>query len=197
MGAPSGAGKTSLVNALLQQSKGIQACVSHTTRGKREGEIEGVNYHFVDKETFLEMVKQSHFLEHAEVFGNYYGTSQKWVEDTLKHGTDVILEIDWQGAEQARKKLSDQVSIMILPPSLAELENRLRSRGKDSEDVILRRLSSARAEMSQAKNFDYLIVNEDFKSAADELASIITAERTRTARTLQRRDDVVPSLIGD
>lgn len=195
--APSGAGKTSLVAAIRERLGDLELSVSHTTRKPREGEVDGEHYHFVSRSEFEAEIEADSMLEHAVVFGNLYGTSAKFVEQLTRDGADVILEIDWQGAEQARKKLSDQVSIMILPPSLAELENRLRSRGKDSEDVILRRLSSARAEMSQAKNFDYLIVNEDFKSAADELASIITAERTRTARTLQRRDDVVPSLIGD
>ena len=194
--APSGAGKTSLVAAIRERLGDLELSVSHTTRKPREGEVDGEHYHFVSRSEFEAEIEADSMLEHAVVFGNLYGTSAKFVEQLTRDGADVILEIDWQGAEQARKKLSDQVSIMILPPSLAELENRLRSRGKDSEDVILRRLSSARAEMSQAKNFDYLIVNEDFKSAADELASIITAERTRTARTLQRRDDVVPSLIG-
>ena len=195
--APSGAGKTSLVAAIRERLGDLELSVSHTTRKPREGEVDGEHYHFVSRSEFEAEIEADSMLEHAVVFGNLYGTSAKFVEQLTRDGADVILEIDWQGAEQARKKLSDQVSIMILPPSLAELENRLRSRGKDSEGVILRRLSSARAEMSQAKNFDYLIVNEDFKSAADELASIITAERTRTARTLQRRDDVVPSLIGD
>ena len=195
--APSGAGKTSLVAAIRERLGDLELSVSHTTRKPREGEVDGEHYHFVSRSEFEAEIEADSMLEHAVVFGNLYGTSAKFVEQLTRDGADVILEIDWQGAEQARKKLSDQVSIMILPPSLAELENRLRSRGKDSEDVILRRLGSARAEMSQAKNFDYLIVNEDFKSAADELASIITAERTRTARTLQRRDDVVPSLIGD
>ena len=195
--APSGAGKTSLVAAIRERLGDLELSVSHTTRKPREGEVDGEHYHFVSRSEFEAEIEADSMLEHAVVFGNLYGTSAKFVEQLTRDGADVILEIDWQGAEQARKKLSDQVSIMILPPSLTELENRLRSRGKDSEDVILRRLSSARAEMSQAKNFDYLIVNEDFKSAADELASIITAERTRTARTLQRRDDVVPSLIGD
>lgn len=195
--APSGAGKTSLVAAIRERLGDLELSVSHTTRKPREGEVDGEHYHFVSRSEFEAEIEADSMLEHAVVFGNLYGTSAKFVEQLTRDGADVILEIDWQGAEQARKKLSDQVSIMILPPSLAELENRLRSRGKDSEDVILRRLSSARAEMNQAKNFDYLIVNEDFKSAADELASIITAERTRTARTLQRRDDVVPSLIGD
>lgn len=195
--APSGAGKTSLVAAIRERLGDLELSVSHTTRKPREGEVDGEHYHFVSRSEFEAEIEADSMLEHAVVFGNLYGTSAKFVEQLTRDGADVILEIDWQGAEQARKKLSDQVSIMILPPSLAELENRLRSRGKDSEDVILRRLNSARAEMSQAKNFDYLIVNEDFKSAANELASIITAERTRTARTLQRRDDVVPSLIGD
>ena len=195
--APSGAGKTSLVAAIREQLGDLELSVSHTTRKPREGEVDGEHYHFVSRSEFKAEIEADSMLEHAVVFGNLYGTSAKFVEQLTRDGADVILEIDWQGAEQARNKLSDQVSIMILPPSLAELENRLRSRGKDSEDVILKRLSSARAEMSQAKNFDYLIVNQDFKNAANELASIITAERTRTARALQRRDYIFPSLIGD
>jgi len=195
--APSGAGKTSLVAAVREQLGDLELSVSHTTREPRKGEVHGEHYHFVSRCEFEAEIEAGSMLEHAVVFGNLYGTSANFVEQLTQDGADVVLEIDWQGAEQARNKLVDQVSIMILPPSLAELENRLRSRGKDSEEVILKRLRSAREEMSQAPNFDYIVVNQDFQIAARELVSIITAERTRTARALQRMRGVVTSLIGD
>jgi guanylate kinase len=175
--APSGAGKTSLVNEILGRMNNIQASISHTTRDCRPGEQSGVDYHFVNHDDFLSMISNNAFLEHAEVFGNYYGTSEHWVKDTLAGGTDVILEIDWQGAEQVRKKFSDSKSIFILPPSKKALRQRLNGRGQDDEDVIAKRFAAATEEMSHYVDANYLVVNDDFSNASNELEAIITATR--------------------
>ncbi len=180
--APSGAGKTSLVAALLERDPRICVSVSHTTRPMRPGEQDGVNYNFVSKDEFLELAGQGVFLEHAEVFGNYYGTSELWVNDTLAQGKDVILEIDWQGAAQVRRKRPDALSIFILPPSMEALEKRLRGRGQDPEDVIRRRLSEARSEMSHYAEFDFLVVNDAFDEAVADLLAIFRAQRLRVSR---------------
>ena len=177
--APSGAGKTSLVKKLMTFAKGVVVSVSHTTRAKREGEVEGVDYHFVEKDTFLKMVNGSAFLEHAQVFDNYYGTSQQHVEQLLLQGLDVILEIDWQGARQVRKLFPDSQSIFILPPSLVALRERLTGRGQDSDEVIDRRMSDAVNEMSHYAEFDYLVVNDDFDVALQELGGIFSTNRLR------------------
>ncbi|MDH5370972.1 MAG: guanylate kinase, partial [Gammaproteobacteria bacterium] len=169
--APSGAGKTSLVKALLEQTNDIGVSVSHTTRLKREGEQDGVDYHFVDKESFISMVEQGAFLEHAQVFDNYYGTAVTNIETKLNQGEDVILEIDWQGAAQVRKQLPYAVNIFILPPSQAALEERLRGRGQDSDEIIARRMRDAKSETSHYSEYDYLVVNDDFESALTELKS--------------------------
>lgn len=182
--APSGAGKTSLVNALLERVSGLELSVSHTTRRAREGEVDGQHYFFVDAEEFQREIDAGNMLEHAEVFGNLYGTSARFVRERTSAGADVVLEIDWQGAALARASLAQLVSVMILPPSRAALERRLRARGKDSDDVIRHRLTKAREEMSQAANFDYVIINDDFEEAAEELAAIVKAERARAQRRL-------------
>ncbi|HET8711907.1 MAG TPA: guanylate kinase, partial [Spongiibacteraceae bacterium] len=170
--APSGAGKTSLVNALLPTLAGVQVSVSHTTRAKRPGEVDGVIYHFVDMNEFLHMLDHGDFLESAEVFGNRYGTSQSWVKKTLAAGIDVILEIDWQGAQQVRRLLPDTVSVFILPPSRSALLQRLNGRGQDSAVVIQQRMNAAIDEMSHYPEADYVIINDDFQTALSELRSI-------------------------
>jgi guanylate kinase len=177
--APSGAGKTSLVADILMLVDNIQASISHTTRPRRPGEENGVNYHFVDVDTFSSMIAEHVFLEHANVFGNYYGTSKQWVKETLATGTDVILEIDWQGAEQARKQFSDSCSIFILPPSIEALEQRLKTRGQDDNDVIVRRIAAAQEEMHHCIDADYVVVNDVFEEARDQLENIIYAQRCR------------------
>jgi len=178
--APSGAGKTSLVKALLKETPGITVSVSHTTRKPRPGETDGVEYHFVDVETFRLMVSDGAFLEHAQVFDNFYGTSRSAALDLLKRGTDVILEIDWQGARQVRTMIPGAVSIFILPPSRNALEERLRGRGQDGEEVIARRMRDAISEMTHYAEFDYLVINDQFEQALLELQAIITARRLRT-----------------
>ncbi|HEY0721126.1 MAG TPA: guanylate kinase [Gammaproteobacteria bacterium] len=178
--APSGAGKTSLVKALLKETPGITVSVSHTTRQPRPGETDGVEYHFVSVEIFRTMVADGAFLEHAQVFDNFYGTSRSAALDLLKRGTDVILEIDWQGARQVRDMIPGAVSIFILPPSRQTLEARLRGRGQDGEEVIARRMRDAISEMSHFAEFDYLVINDQFEQALLELQSIIAARRLRT-----------------
>ncbi len=175
--APSGAGKTSLVAALLKQDAKLMVSVSHTTRPKRPGEEHGINYFFVSREEFLQGVEGQGFLEHAEVFGNFYGTSQQWVDETLAKGLDVILEIDWQGAQQVRRLRPDTRSIFILPPSLEALKQRLEGRGQDAPEVIARRLQEAAEELSHYGEFNYLVVNDVFEVALQDLAAIFRAER--------------------
>ncbi len=177
--APSGAGKTSLVKALLQQDTNVLVSVSHTTRSPRPGEIEGRDYNFVSHEAFDEMIGLGQFLEYADVFGNKYGTSQAWVKDRLADGVDVILEIDWQGAQQVRRLMRGAVSVFILPPGRQALEQRLKGRGQDDESVIALRMSKAVDEMSHYPEFDYVIINDDFDQALEELHSLFIARRLR------------------
>ena len=177
--APSGAGKTSLVTKLVENRADLEVSVSHTTRPMRDGEENGTHYHFVEKAQFEKEIEAANFLEHAEVFGNYYGTSQKVVEDKLAQGIDIILEIDWQGAEQVRKLVPSAISIFIVPPSIAELRSRLTGRGQDADDVIERRLSEAQTEMSHYCEFDFLVVNDDFDTALSQLDAIFEANRLR------------------
>jgi guanylate kinase len=177
--APSGAGKTSLVSELLKRMKNIKASISHTTRDCRPGEEDGINYHFVSREEFLAMLEKNAFLEHAEVFGNFYGTSQLWVEDTLAAGEDVILEIDWQGAAQVRQLFPDSTSIFILPPSKQALRERLDNRGQDDSAVIEKRIAAATEEMSHYVEADYMVVNDDFAVALQQLMAIIAAQHCR------------------
>ncbi|GAB3372426.1 guanylate kinase [Azotobacter armeniacus] len=184
--APSGAGKTSLVKALIDALPQVRVSVSHTTRGMRPGEVEGVNYHFVDRPTFLGALERGEFLEHAEVFGNLYGTSQLWLEQTLAEGFDLILEIDWQGAQQVRRLLPQAQSIFILPPSQEALRQRLTNRGQDSDEIIERRMREAVSEMSHYVEYDYLIINDDFAHALEDLKSIFRA-RQLLQETQQRR----------
>lgn len=175
--APSGAGKTSLVKALIESLEHIRVSVSYTTRAPRPGEQEGVNYHFISHEQFEKMLDGSEFLEHAQVFDNYYGTGQAWVDSELKKGVDVILEIDWQGAQQIRRLHPDCASIFILPPSRETLEQRLRQRNQDSDEIIARRMQGAVEEMSHYVEFDYLVINDDFQTALADLQSIVKSHR--------------------
>jgi len=176
--APSGAGKTSLIEALMKADPSLKLSISYTTRKPRPGEKDGVDYHFVDDAAFLAMKGRGEFLESAEVHGYRYGTSRKVITDALARGEDLILEIDWQGARQVRAIYPDCVGIFILPPSIEELERRMRSRGQDADAVIRRRLDNARGEMDHAGEFDYAIINKDFQTALLKLAEIIQKERT-------------------
>ena len=175
--APSGAGKTSLIDAVMREDPSLKISVSYTTRAPRPGEKEGVDYHFVDERTFRAMRERGEFLESAEVHGNHYGTAKRVILDAVAKGEDLILEIDWQGAQQVRRLYPDCVGIFILPPSIEELERRMRSRGQDAENVIRRRVQNAREELAHAGEFKYAIINKDFEMARRELASIIQRER--------------------
>ncbi|WP_231759025.1 guanylate kinase [Microbulbifer elongatus] len=193
--APSGAGKTSLVKALIEADTQVTVSVSHTTRPMRPGEIDGINYHFVDHDGFLAMLGENAFLEHAQVFENYYGTSRAWVEETLASGRDVILEIDWQGAEQVRKLMPETVGIFILPPSQQALSERLTGRGQDDQAVIDKRMAQAIDEMSHYVETDYLVINDDFTTALNELRAIMVAERQRLVRQQERHSSLLQSLL--
>ena len=177
--APSGAGKTSLIEAVMREDPTLKISVSYTTRTPRKGEKDGVDYHFIDRARFLEMRSRDEFLESAEVHGNYYGTSRRVILDALERGDDLILEIDWQGAAQVRRLHPDCIGIFILPPSVEELERRMRSRGQDADDVIRRRVDAAREELTHAGEFKYAIINKDFETARQELAEIIRKERAK------------------
>lgn len=194
--APSGAGKTSLVAALVDAVSKICVSISHTTRAKRSREEHGVNYFFSDSDEFAKMAEAGEFLEYAEVFGFQYGTSRQWVQQKLAAGQDVILEIDWQGAAQIRQQLPGSRSIFILPPSPDTLRERLERRAQDDANVISRRLKEASLEMSHFLEFDYLIVNEDFDEALGQLQTIVTAERLRTLRQQDLHHDLVDQLLG-
>ncbi len=193
--APSGAGKTSLVKHLLQQIEHLVVSVSHTTRPMRVGEADGTDYFFVSVAQFQAMIAQDQFLEHAQVFDNFYGTSRHAVEQTLAQGTDVILEIDWQGARQIRQMLPNCTSIFILPPSLQILQQRLRGRGQDDETIIQRRLAEAVTEISHHQEFDYLIVNDDFAHALAQLQHIILAQRLHITRQQQNLKSLLHGLL--
>lgn len=194
--APSGAGKTSLVNALVKSNPEVCVSVSHTTRPRRPSEEDGVNYHFVSHETFEQMLGEGAFLEHAQVFGNYYGTSQRWVEETLAAGMDVILEIDWQGAAQVRHLLPDTVSLFILPPSLSSLRQRLTGRGQDDEAVIEARMREAINEISHYAEADYLIVNDDFTLALAQFQALITSQHLRREVQADRYQALLKELLS-
>jgi guanylate kinase len=194
--APSGAGKTSLVNALIQRCKNVLVSVSHTTRPIRPGETNGVNYNFVEEADFLAMLERAEFLEHARVFGNLYGTSAPWVEEQLAEGRDIILEIDWQGAQQVRRLRPDAKAIFILPPSRATLLQRLTDRGQDDADTIAVRMSEAVEEISHYVESDYLVVNQDFDQAVDELAAIISSLRLRTQHQQNTLGDMLDDLLS-
>ena len=194
--APSGAGKTSLVRELVSNLDNVVVSISHTTRTMRDGEENGVDYHFLDKETFLSMVEHSAFLEHARVFDNYYGTSQQHVEQQLLSGKNVILEIDWQGARQVRRLMQESQSIFILPPSREALRERLQNRGQDDKEIIDRRMQDAVNEMSHYAEFDYLIVNDDFDQALKELKCIIKVNSLRQIRQEQSLEKLLIELLN-
>ncbi len=194
--APSGAGKTSLVKALLESTDGIEVSVSYTTRPCRQGEQDGVNYHFVDLHTFQHMAAGGEFLEHAEVFGNRYGTAKTNIIERLQQGIDVILEIDWQGARQVRQALPEAVGIFIIPPSRETLEQRLRSRGQDSQEIIERRMRDAVNEISHYDEFDYLVVNDGFETALAELRAIILARRLRMEAQRVKLNGLLARLVS-
>ena len=194
--APSGAGKTTLVNALVARQPGVHVSVSHTTRPRRNGEVDGRNYHFVSPEQFIEMVAADSFLEHASVFGHNYGTSRENVLRELEAGHDVVLEIDWQGARQIRKEFPDAPSVFILPPSRATLLERLRDRGLDDEAVIQRRTLAAIDDMSHFTEFDYLLVNDDFDTAAAELEAILIAHRQGLEAPHPDHDSLIAALLS-
>jgi guanylate kinase len=194
--APSGAGKTSLVKALLANMQGIAVSVSHTTRARRPGEQNGIDYHFVDIPEFENMVAADAFLEHAKVFDNYYGTSRTGIEQQLALGMDVILEIDWQGASQVRKLMPDTVGVFILPPSRQALEERLRGRGTDSDEIIARRMRDAQSESAHYGEFDYVIINDDFDTALAELQAIVSCRRQRLSAQQWRHGKMIEALLA-
>ncbi|WP_027962650.1 guanylate kinase [Halomonas halodenitrificans] len=194
--APSGAGKTSLVRELVESLDGIQVSTSHTTRVRREGEIDGVNYHFVDVPAFEAMIERGEFFEYARVFDNYYGTSRPAVQAALAAGQDVILEIDWQGARQVREQLPEAVSVFILPPSREELERRLSGRGTDEHAVIERRMRDAVSEMSHHDEYDYLLINDDFTTALDELRALVVSRRLARQRAGATHAALLQALLA-
>ncbi len=193
--AASGTGKTSLVKALLERVNNLYVSVSHTTRGQRPGELDGVHYHFSNKEDFLSLVNEGGFIEYAEVFGNYYGTAQATVKEQLAKGHDVLLEIDWQGAQQVRRLFPESKQIFILPPSQFDLRERLSNRGTDAVDVIEHRLSCAVEDMQQYSNFDYIIINDDFNKALHDLEAVIIANRLVLSQQANRHEKLIQKLI--
>ncbi len=191
--APSGAGKTSMITTLLESLDDAEMAVSHTTRKPREGEVAGKHYHFINAEEFLSDVSENKFLEHAKVFDNHYGTSKAAVDVLLDKGVDVILEIDWQGAEQVRRLMPEALSIFILPPSKEELEKRLRGRGTDSDEVIAKRLGQSCDDITHYDEFDYVVINDDFEVAVEQLASVFYANRV----TLDKQKQKNKVLLGE
>jgi guanylate kinase len=192
--APSGAGKTSLIRALLEREHDIRLSVSYTTRPPRPGERDGVDYHFVTAERFAALKAGGEFLEHAHVHGNWYATSAQWLKAEVAAGRDVLLEIDWQGAAQVRRLVPDSVQVFILPPSLGSLEQRLVGRGQDDRGTIARRLEAAREEMRHCEEFDYVIINQEFASAIDDLAAIVRTARLRCAQQSVRYRSLIAQL---
>ncbi|GLP95375.1 guanylate kinase [Paraferrimonas sedimenticola] len=197
MSAPSGAGKSSLINALLDSGmENAAVSVSHTTRAPRPGEVNGQHYHFVGQDEFKALIEQGAFFEWAEVFGNYYGTSKQAIEDQLAQGIDVFLDIDWQGALQVKKIMPDAQGIFILPPSREELERRLVGRGQDSAEVIAGRMAEAVSEMSHYNEYDYILVNDDFDTSLAQLSAIVTARRQRKASQIAAHSDMLNDLLA-
>ncbi|HEX5336944.1 MAG TPA: guanylate kinase [Gallionella sp.] len=192
--APSGAGKTSLVHALLNVNPQIKLSISYTTRNPRPGERDGKDYHFVSRETFLDMTQRGEFLESAEVYGNLYGTSQTWISNEIASGQDILLEIDWQGAAQVRRLFPESVSIFILPPSLEALEQRLKGRGKDNDEVIAKRMAAVREDVAHVAEFDYVIINDNLNEALRELNSVAITAKLRCAKQLSRHQDLINQL---
>lgn len=194
--APSGAGKTSLVTELIKQDPHVRVSVSHTTRAMRPGEAHGVNYHFVVHEEFKALIAQGDFLEHAEVFGNFYGTSRSALQETLDQGFDLILEIDWQGAQQVRKLMPEARSIFILPPSQQALRQRLDGRGQDSEEIIAGRMKEAVSEMEHYDEYEYVIINDDFDVALEDLKAVFRSNRLLLNKQQQQHGALLKQLIG-
>jgi len=194
--APSGAGKTSLVNALVTKSPELKISISYTTRDKRTSEQDNVNYHYVQKDEFKALIQEGELLEYAEVFGHYYGTPKSWVLQQLEQGTDVILEIDWQGAQQLRERLPNAVSIFILPPSFEVLQQRLTERAQDDLDVIRSRMLQAKNEISHHQEFDYLVVNDNFEQALIELQHIVASEHLRYKHHSKELEGLLTDLLG-
>ena len=192
--APSGAGKTSLVNALLEREPDIELSVSYTTRPPRTGEEHGREYHFVSRDVFLAMASRGEFLESAEVHGNLYGTSQSWINERRATGRDIVLEIDWQGAQQVRRLVPGAIGVFIVPPSLQILRKRLTARGQDSAEVIERRLANAREEIGHVEEFDYVIINQNFDIAVVDLVSIVRAQRLKLITQLDRYSDLINGM---
>jgi len=192
--APSGAGKTSLVNALLEREPDIELSVSYTTRPPRAGEEDGREYHFVSRDVFLAMASRGEFLESAEVHGNLYGTSQSWINERRATGRDIVLEIDWQGAQQVRRLVPGAIGVFIVPPSLQILRKRLTARGQDSAEVIERRLANAREEIGHVEEFDYVIINQTFDVAVVDLVSIVRAQRLKLITQLDRYSDLINGM---
>ncbi len=197
LSAPSGAGKSSLISALLKQAspRAMQVSVSHTTRDPRPGEINGQHYHFVSKEQFKRAITEKHFYEYAEVFGNFYGTSEIAIDQQLAQGIDVFLDIDWQGAQQVRMKKPAVTTIFISPPSKQELEKRLRSRGQDSEEVIQERMAQAQAQCSHYQEFDYIIINDDFEQALADLTTIVNNQRLKRSQQACQHQNLFTELL--
>jgi len=197
LSAPSGAGKSSLINALLQQesARPMQVSVSHTTRDARPGENNGEHYHFVSVESFKKQISKHAFYEHAEVFGNYYGTSEAAIDAQLAQGIDVFLDIDWQGAQQVRMKKPSVTTIFISPPSRAELEKRLRGRGQDSDDVITERMAQAKSECSHFQEFDYIVINDDFQQALTDLTTIVNNQRLKRSQQVVQHQVLLNELV--
>ena len=194
--APSGAGKTSLVKALLKQLSNVKVSISHTTRAIRPGEVDGKDYYFTNLEKFTLMIERGDFLEYAKVFDNFYGTSEQSVQILLDQGLNVILEIDWQGAAQVRSRMQNTKSIFILPPSSAELEVRLRGRGQDSEETIARRMRDAKSEMTHFKEFDYVVLNDDFDSALQELAVLLSDSERYQPLSKEKLQSLTADLLS-
>ncbi|OOZ37341.1 guanylate kinase [Solemya velesiana gill symbiont] len=194
--APSGAGKTSLLKALVESEGGVQVSVSHTTRQMRPGEVDGVDYHFVDVDSFSQMIGEGAFLENAQVFDNFYGTSEAAIRAQLEQGMDVILEIDWQGARQVRERIPGAISIFILPSTQQALRQRLGGRGQDSDEIIERRMRDAKSEMSHYGEYDYLIVNDLFKQALGELRAVVTSQRFRLGEQSKKLEKQLKALLS-
>ncbi|GIC77379.1 guanylate kinase [Moritella sp. F3] len=195
--APSGAGKSSLIKALLDAnpSSDMKVSVSHTTRDIRPGEVDGTHYHYIPVADFKAQIENNEFFEWAEVFGNYYGTSRVMIENTLARGIDIFLDIDWQGARQIKEQIADARGIFILPPSREELERRLNSRGQDSDEIIASRMAEAEAEMSHYNEYDYLIINDDFSTALEDLHAIVRAERLGSAKQAAKNSVIMKDLL--
>tara|TARA_R110002126_G_scaffold98045_31_gene228187 strand:- start:2177 stop:2809 length:633 start_codon:yes stop_codon:yes gene_type:complete len=194
--APSGAGKSSLINALLKNHSDMQVSVSHTTRQPRPGEQDGVHYHFISVEQFKKLIAENEFLEWAEVFGNYYGTSRSAIIANLRQGIDVFLDIDWQGARQIREQAPGTLGIFILPPSMTALQQRLEQRGQDSQQVIAQRMAQAQNEMQHADEYEYLIINDDFNQALSELSYIVLSQRNSLSSQQSRHQRLMQQLLA-